>query len=71
MARIGATACELAWRLLGREGTPPITRIAYWLTGQETTIDITRARRELTYEPIRTIADGLAELRRAVELRAE
>jgi nucleoside-diphosphate-sugar epimerase len=70
-ARIGAAAAELAWRMLGRDGTPPMTRIAYWLTGQETTIDITRARRELSYEPVRTIADGLAELRKAVELRAE
>jgi nucleoside-diphosphate-sugar epimerase len=66
--RVAAAACERAWRVLGREGTPPITRIAYWVTGLETTIDITRARRELGYLPKRTIADGLAELRRAVEL---
>ena len=57
--------------MLGRDGTPPLTRIAYWLTGLETTIDIARAQRELGYKPKRTIADGLAELRRAVELRTE
>jgi nucleoside-diphosphate-sugar epimerase len=68
LVRLAAAVCERAWRVLGREGTPPITRIAYWVTGLEATIDITRARRELLYEPKRTIADGLAELRRAVEL---
>ena len=68
LVRVAAAACEIAWRLLGREGTPPFTRIAYWVTGLETTIDITRAQHELGYEPKRTIADGLAELRRAVEL---
>jgi hypothetical protein len=31
----------------------------------ETTIDIYHARSELGYEPQRTIADGMAELRQA------
>jgi hypothetical protein len=40
-----------------------MTRLAYWLTALETTIYISRARDELGYAPVRTIPDGMAELR--------
>jgi nucleoside-diphosphate-sugar epimerase len=63
VARIGAAAAEAAWRRLHLKSTPPITRLAYWLTALETTIDISRARAELGYAPVRTIADGMRELR--------
>ena len=53
---------EGAWRVLPISGAPPVTRLAYWLASQECTIDITRARTELGYEPIRTIDDGMKEL---------
>jgi nucleoside-diphosphate-sugar epimerase len=46
-------------------GQPPLTRLALWLASQECTIDITRARTELGYVPVRTIDDGMEELRRA------
>jgi len=36
--------------------------MALWVSSQECTIDISRARSELGYEPVRTIDDGLAEL---------
>ena len=65
MARAGVAACELAWRMLPLAGEPPLTRLAYWLSAQECTIDISKARRELDYRPIRSRADGLVELRRA------
>jgi nucleoside-diphosphate-sugar epimerase len=58
-----ARACELAWRALPLHGEPPLTRLAVWLSSQECTIDISRARRELGYEPVRDRAEGLAELR--------
>jgi nucleoside-diphosphate-sugar epimerase len=54
---------ETAWRLLPLPGRPPLTRLAVWLSAVETTIDITRARTELGYAPVRTIDEGLEELR--------
>jgi nucleoside-diphosphate-sugar epimerase len=64
-ARALAAASELVWRLLRLNGTPPLTRLAVWLLSLETTIDISRARAELGYEPVRTIESGMAELRGA------
>ncbi|HEX2016573.1 MAG TPA: hypothetical protein VGN69_07745, partial [Solirubrobacteraceae bacterium] len=58
-------AGERAWGLLPLSGEPPMTRLAYWLTALEATIDITKAREQLGYAPVRTIPDGLAELARA------
>jgi nucleoside-diphosphate-sugar epimerase len=64
-ARMAAPALEGLWRVLPLRGRPPITRFAYWVAALETTIDISRARTELGYEPRKTIAEGLAELRAA------
>jgi nucleoside-diphosphate-sugar epimerase len=61
-ARAAATALEAIWRTLRLRGTPPITRTAVWLAGLEMTIDISRAREELGYRPLKTIAAGMAEL---------
>jgi nucleoside-diphosphate-sugar epimerase len=58
-----ATVGETAWRLLPLPGRPPVTRLAYWLSAMEATIDITRARTELGYAPVRTLDEGLEELR--------
>lgn len=60
-----ATACEGLWRLAPLPGQPPLTRLAYWLSSQECTIDIGKARRELGYRPVKGRAEGLAELRAA------
>ena len=65
VARAAASLVEGAWRLLRRPGTPPVTRLAYWLSAQECTIDISRARRELGFEPVRSRAEGMEGLRRA------
>ncbi len=62
VARAVATVGETAWRLLPLPGRPPLTRLAVWVSALETTIDITRARTELGYEPVRTIDQGLEEL---------
>jgi nucleoside-diphosphate-sugar epimerase len=64
IAKLAAAVCERAWRILPLRGTPPVTRIAVWLSMLETTIDISRARSELGYEPHRTIDEGMDELRR-------
>jgi len=64
VGRAAAAVSEGLWRLLHRPGNPPVTRLAYWLSAQECTIDISRARQELGYEPVRTRAEGMEELRR-------
>ena len=43
----------------------PLTRLAVWLSAYECTIDISKARSELGYEPVKGIEEGLAELRPA------
>ena len=58
-----AAGLEGVWRTLGLKGSPPLTRLSYWLSALETTIDISRARRELGYEPVTTIEEGMGELR--------
>jgi nucleoside-diphosphate-sugar epimerase len=63
LARVIAPVAEAAWRALPLTGTPPLTRLAVWLSSQECTIDISKVRRELGYEPVRSREQGLAELR--------
>ncbi len=58
-----AVAGETVWGALPLPGRPPLTRFSYWVSALETTIDISRARAELGYAPVRTIDDGLAEMR--------
>lgn len=57
-----ALAGETLWGRLRRPGRPPLTRFAYWVSAQECTIDITKARTQLGYSPVRSIDDGLREL---------
>ncbi len=58
-----AAGSETIWRLLRLGGEPPLTRFALWVSSQECTIDISKARSELGYEPVKTREQGLAELR--------
>jgi nucleoside-diphosphate-sugar epimerase len=58
-----AVSGEAAWRILPLPGRPPLTRFADWVSSQECTIRIDKARSELGYEPVKARADGLAELR--------
>jgi nucleoside-diphosphate-sugar epimerase len=62
VARAVAATAETAWRVLPLKGRPPITRFAVWVASQECTIDISRAREELGYVPVKTREEGLAEL---------
>lgn len=62
LAAATAAAGETLWRVLPLRGVPPLTRLAYWLSAQECTIDITRARKELGYTPIRSIDEGMQDL---------
>jgi nucleoside-diphosphate-sugar epimerase len=58
----GAAMGEALWRYLPLRGSPPLTRMAVWVSALETTINISRARAELDYEPVRTREEGLDEL---------
>jgi nucleoside-diphosphate-sugar epimerase len=60
-----AVAGESAWRLLPLPGRPPLTRFAYWVSSQECTIRIDKAREQLGYAPVKAREEGLAELRGA------
>jgi len=60
--RRAAAVGERIWRILPLSGAPPVTRMAVWVSSLETTIDISRARSELGYEPVRSRDDGLDEL---------
>ena len=62
VARAAASAMETAWRAARREGAPPVTRLAVWLASLECTIDISKARSELGYEPVISRSDGLKAL---------
>jgi nucleoside-diphosphate-sugar epimerase len=57
VARAAASVVERVAR-----NRPPLTRFAVWASALECTIDISRARTELKYEPVVSIEDGLAEL---------
>ncbi len=65
VAGAAAVAVEGAWKVLPLPGEPPLTRFAHWASSQECTIDISKARRELGYEPVVSREQGLAELRRS------
>jgi nucleoside-diphosphate-sugar epimerase len=58
----GARMGEALWRFLPLRGSPPLTRMAVWVSSLETTINIDRARAELGYEPIRSREEGIDEL---------
>ena len=57
-----AASAEGVWRTLRLKGEPPLTRLAVWLSSQECTIDISKARRDLGYEPVISRAEGLAAM---------
>jgi nucleoside-diphosphate-sugar epimerase len=56
---------ETLWHALPLGGAPPVTRFSYWVASKECTIDTSRARAELGYQPVKSRAEGLAELRAA------
>jgi nucleoside-diphosphate-sugar epimerase len=62
VAAAAAAAAERGWRLLRRPGPPPLTRFAVWVSSKECTLDVSRAREELGYRPVKGREEGLAEL---------
>lgn len=64
VAAAAAATAEATWRALRLRGQPPITKLAVWLASLECTIDTSKARAELGYEPVVAVDDGLEGLRR-------
>ncbi len=62
LAKIAARFMETTWRLLRVSCRPPVTPCGLALIGVETTLNDSKIRRELGYEPVMTIQDGLKNL---------
>lgn len=62
VAKAAAAACETLWRRLPLKGDPPVTRTSIWLSALEVTLDISKARSELGYEPRVSMDEGLEQL---------
>jgi nucleoside-diphosphate-sugar epimerase len=62
LARALAGAGEAVWRRLPLPGRPPLTRFAYWVSAQQCTIRIDKAREQLGYVPVKAMTAGLQEL---------
>jgi len=58
-----AVAGETAWRALPLPGRPPLTRFAYWVSSQECTIRIDKAREQLGYQPVVGRQQGLDDIK--------
>jgi nucleoside-diphosphate-sugar epimerase len=65
VARALAVVGEAAWRLLPLPGEPPLARFALWASGLECTVDDSKAREQLGYQPVVTREQGLTELQAA------
>lgn len=66
-ARAAGAVCELLWRALPLSGEPPMTRFVASELAKDHWFDITAARRDLGYEPRVSMAEGTAELVRALK----
>jgi nucleoside-diphosphate-sugar epimerase len=62
LAGVLATGGEAAWHVLPLPGRPPLTRFSYWVSSQECTLRIDKAREQLGYQPLTSIEDGLAQM---------
>lgn len=62
-------ACETLWRLLSLQGEPPMTRFVAKELATDHWFDISAARRDLSYTPRVSPADGLAELVASLKFR--
>lgn len=62
LAAAAALVAERVWSATRRPGPPPLTRLRFWLSAHECTIDIAKARRELGYAPVVDREGGLREL---------
>ena len=58
-----AAGSETVWKLLRKtDSPPPLTRMAYWVSALECTLDDSAARNEMGYVPVITREQGLTDL---------
>jgi len=62
LARTAAFFIEKAWHLLRLKSRPPITRFGAAIFSAHCTINISKAKKELGYLPVISVAEGLQEL---------
>ncbi|MEQ9364148.1 MAG: NAD-dependent epimerase/dehydratase family protein [Leptospirales bacterium] len=62
LARGLSIVVEGVWKLLGIKKEPPLTRFAAAIMSSECTLRIDRAKTELGYKPLITVAQGLKDL---------
>jgi nucleoside-diphosphate-sugar epimerase len=67
VARTAARVVDGSRRVRRGGGEVPVSRTTVALGGQEMTVNDERARRELGYQPVMSVAEGLVELRRHLE----
>lgn len=65
VARAVGAAAEAFWRTFRLAGSPPLTRTAVRLVGEEVTVVDAKARRELGYQARISVEEGLRELEAA------
>lgn len=65
VARAVGVAAEAFWRTFRLAGSPPLTRTAVRLVGEEVTVVDAKARRELGYQARISVEEGLRELETA------
>jgi hypothetical protein len=53
---------EAVWRVFRIDGEPPITRQTLRMIGMPFTLNISRARKELGYQPVVTWESGIAAM---------
>ena len=56
-----ASSLEILYRILPLKGEPPLTRYTYYLLRYSQTLDTSKAREELGYEPRISIKEGIAQ----------
>jgi len=62
LARPVAAGMEVLWRLLGLKSVPPLSRFQLDFIALPRRYDLAKSQRELKYQPVRTFAQGLAEM---------
>jgi nucleoside-diphosphate-sugar epimerase len=64
-ADLGGMLCETIWSLFPLKGAPPLTAHAAMVMSRDCTLDDRKARAELGYKPVVTVAAGLKALKAA------